>query len=57
MLGIPLVAIGGINLNNAQQVIEAGADAVAVVGALFDLKNKEDQSVTEVARQFTQLFM
>jgi len=55
-LDVPLVAIGGITLNNAAQVIGAGADAVAVVGALFNLKNDEDQSVTEAARQFSQLF-
>jgi len=55
-LDVPLVAIGGITLNNAAQVIEAGADAVAVVGALFNIKNDEDQSVTEAARQFSLLF-
>ena len=33
---LPLVAIGGITPHNARQVIEAGADAVAVVTALFD---------------------
>ena len=31
----PLVAIGGITRGNARQVIEAGADAVAVIGDLF----------------------
>lgn len=31
----PLVAIGGISLDNAAAVREAGADSVAVVGALF----------------------
>lgn len=31
----PLVAIGGITLENAASVIEAGADAVAVIGALL----------------------
>lgn len=30
---IPLVAIGGINLDNAQQVIEAGADAICAISA------------------------
>lgn len=55
-IDVPLVAIGGITLNNAAQVIEVGADAVAVVGALFNIKNDEDQSVTEAARQFSQLF-
>jgi thiamine-phosphate pyrophosphorylase len=31
----PLVAIGGITLDNAARVIEAGADAVALIGALL----------------------
>jgi thiamine-phosphate pyrophosphorylase len=31
----PLVAIGGVTRANAQQVIEAGADSVAVIGDLF----------------------
>jgi len=33
--GKPLVAIGGITLQNAQAVIEAGADSVAVIGDLL----------------------
>jgi thiamine-phosphate pyrophosphorylase len=32
---IPLVAIGGITLENAPAVIEAGADSVALIGALL----------------------
>lgn len=55
-LNIPLVAIGGINLDNVGLVLQAGAHAVAVVGALFDVENKKDQSVTEVARRFSQFF-
>lgn len=34
-LGLPIVGIGGIDADNAAQVIEAGADAVAVIQALF----------------------
>ncbi len=34
-LNVPVVAIGGISVDNAPQVIEAGADLVAVVHALF----------------------
>jgi thiamine-phosphate pyrophosphorylase len=34
--GLPVVAIGGITLENAPQLIEAGADALAVVSDLFD---------------------
>jgi thiamine-phosphate pyrophosphorylase len=33
---LPLVAIGGINLQNAGDVYAAGADALAVISALFD---------------------
>lgn len=35
-LGVPLCAIGGITLENAPQVIEAGAGLVAVISDLFD---------------------
>ncbi len=34
-LGVPVVAIGGITLDNARTLIAAGADAVAVISALF----------------------
>ena len=35
-LAIPVVAIGGITPENALAVIDAGADAIAVITALFD---------------------
>jgi thiamine-phosphate pyrophosphorylase len=35
-LGVPLVAIGGITLENAPQLLAAGADALAVISDLFD---------------------
>lgn len=35
----PLVAIGGINLENARQVWQAGADSVAVIS---DIANRQD---------------
>jgi thiamine-phosphate pyrophosphorylase len=50
-LAIPLVAIGGITLDNAPRVIAAGADAVAVITALF-----EDAEVEARARAFQSLF-
>lgn len=34
--GLPVAAIGGINLDNAPEVIAAGADMLAVVSDLFD---------------------
>ena len=44
----PLVAIGGITRENAAAVIEAGADSVAVIGALL----AEDEGVEAVVRDF-----
>ncbi|MGB8507983.1 MAG: thiamine phosphate synthase [Pyrinomonadaceae bacterium] len=51
MLGsaMPLVAIGGINRENALAVLEAGADAVAVIGALL---SQEPGAISRLTRQF-----
>lgn len=48
---LPLVAIGGITLQNALQVFAAGADAVAVISAVFDAAD-----VAESAAGFTKLY-
>ena len=50
-LHIPIVAIGGINIGNAQTLIDAGAHMVAVINALFAGNNVEKN-----ARTFTHLF-
>ena len=42
----PLVAIGGITLENARSVIDAGADSVAVIGGLF-VKGERPGKVAE----------
>ena len=47
---LPLVAIGGITLHNAPQVFAAGADAVAVISAVFDAAD-----IAERAAGFTRL--
>ncbi len=50
-LKIPSVGIGGINLQNAAQVIQAGADAIAVINALFgvgDIKKTAQQFVKAI---------
>jgi thiamine-phosphate pyrophosphorylase len=44
----PLVAIGGITRGNAADVIEAGADSVAVIGGLF----AGSEGVVTVVRDF-----
>lgn len=48
---VPVVAIGGITPRNAAALIEAGADSVAVISALFDAAD-----VAAAARSFVALF-
>lgn len=50
-LALPVVAIGGVDADNAGALIAAGADCVAVVSALFDATDIEAQ-----ARRFACLF-
>jgi thiamine-phosphate pyrophosphorylase len=50
-LGVSLVAIGGIDLENAPQVLAAGADALAVISDLFDAPD-----VAARARAYGKLF-
>lgn len=42
--GLPVVAIGGITLENAHLAIEAGADMVAVISDLFDAPDRRARS-------------
>ena len=48
---IPVVAIGGITVENAPQLIAANVDAVAVISSLFEAEDIERR-----AREFTFLF-
>ncbi len=50
-LGVPLVAIGGITLQNAPQLLAAGADCAAVISDLFDA-----QDIAARARAYGMLF-
>jgi thiamine-phosphate pyrophosphorylase len=50
-LHVPVVAIGGITLENAPPLIEAGADAIALITALFDAPDIE-----VAARELNRLF-
>jgi thiamine-phosphate pyrophosphorylase len=43
-LEVPVVAIGGINKHNAPELFQAGADAVAVLGALFCVDNVQQEA-------------
>lgn len=50
-LGVPLAAIGGVTLENAPQLLAAGADLLAVISDLFDAAD-----VAARARQYARLF-
>ena len=50
-LSIPVVAIGGITQDNATQLIQQGADAIAVVNALF-----ASNDIKKAATEFQALF-
>lgn len=50
-LNLPTVAIGGITLDNVHSVKNAGADAAAVINALFG-----SNDIKATATQFVQLF-
>jgi thiamine-phosphate pyrophosphorylase len=50
-LGVPLAAIGGITLATAPQLVEAGADLLAVITDLFDAPD-----VAARARAYARLF-
>jgi thiamine-phosphate pyrophosphorylase len=50
-LGVPLAAIGGITLQNARSVVEAGADLLAVITDLF-----EAPDIARRAAQYRELF-
>jgi thiamine-phosphate pyrophosphorylase len=48
---IPVIAIGGITLHNARALIDAGADSIAVISALFEADDIEAR-----ARAFQRMF-
>jgi thiamine-phosphate pyrophosphorylase len=49
-IAVPLVAIGGITVHNGAQLLEAGADALAVISAVFGVTD-----IQNAARQFANL--
>jgi thiamine-phosphate pyrophosphorylase len=50
-LGVPIVAIGGVMPQNGKPLIEAGADALAVISAVFGATD-----IQSAAQQFSTLF-
>ena len=55
-LRIPIVAIGGITPDNCQPLIEAGADMLAVIEAVFAGPEFGEQDVKASAQRFAQCF-
>ena len=53
-LGVPVVAIGGITADNTRELIESGADAVAVISAVFG--NDDPAAVTRAAAAIAACF-
>lgn len=53
-LHVPVVAIGGITVANARDLVDAGADALAVISAVFDYDNLAD--VTRAAAAIVACF-
>ena len=51
-LGVPRVAIGGITPDNATSLVEAGADYLAVISAVFGAGD-----VRQAAQRFTDLYL
>lgn len=50
-LNIPLVAIGGITLHNAGMLLHAGANALAMISALF-----QTEDITDAVKKMSSLF-
>lgn len=46
-----VIAIGGINVDNAQSLVNAGVDSVAIIQALFNSEN-----INQTAKDFSKLF-
>jgi thiamine-phosphate pyrophosphorylase len=51
VIRIPIVAIGGITLDNAPALLDAGADSLAILSALFDAAD-----IRAAAHDLNQLF-
>ncbi len=49
-LSVPIVAIGGITVRNGAQLLQAGADALAVISSVFAAPD-----IQQAARQFAEL--
>ena len=53
-LGVPVVALGGIDVGNVRALVDAGVDAVAVIGAVF--AHDEPRDVAAASRRIAAAF-
>jgi thiamine monophosphate synthase len=53
-VSFPIFASGGINLSNAHEVIEAGADGVAVISTIMSSKDPGEttRALNEIVRNY-----
>jgi len=51
-ISIPIIAIGGITTENAQQIIDAGADMIAITRGIFNV----EADVTTTTKGFVDMF-
>ena len=49
--GVPLVAIGGITPTNAQEVLDAGTDSVAMISGLWSARGKLSATIRSLLRR------
>lgn len=56
LTGKPIIAIGGITRETAPDVYDAGADSVAVIGAIFAPEASPGRSPADCARDFLEIF-
>jgi len=53
-INIPVIALGGINENNVNEVFNNGADGIAVISAIL-LSDSPKQTVTRICREMKKL--
>jgi len=56
-LAIPVCGIGGITDDNIQQVIQSGANMIAVISSLFSARNIKPSIIKKMAESMNQHFM
>jgi thiamine-phosphate pyrophosphorylase len=50
LVNVPVIALGGINENNVEEVLENGADGIAVISAII-LSDNPEKSATNLCRK------